>query len=572
MKLTFVSIQTQRHTAMPDYIEDVNKNPDKQDTTVITDADKDQETQSIQNTSNNEVNDQILDENSKIIHQQSAQSESIDDPTIVKKSIKQSKINTGTKKRLSLGKFISIILILASLGLMGFGAYFGYRVYSTANQIIVDDGSNSQCKGIFDLQCLGLPANPFKPEEVVKLKGQDEGRTNVLIIGADSAAGLSDTMTIVSYYWKEKKIVTLNLPRDIYVNTTFQGDDGSYRITEKLNALYPFAERASSKPGNGANALAAFITKEYGIQIHYWVVSNFQALRDVVNELGGIEVNVDTAFTDCEYPMDGFVGLIRPCPSFKVGVEKMDGARALIYSRSRKANEVAEAGDFARSRRQSIVIQAIAKTAKSKGVFGNINNIQTYLRILGDNVRTNIQLNEMVAAYKQSESFDIDNNFLRSVWSDGNGILCVGPQSNGGYNLVYCGGQVPGTSGNSAAKQRAVSFVQNMLFESQSSKLFETQVAFLGNGSDDTATTRFAFINNGFGKTLVNNAYPQIAKATPTSKERVTVYIDNDELRDLFTRLPNKPKITSIEKTLPEGKTIPANFTGAGIIVWVESI
>ena len=555
---------------MPDYIEDVNKKSDNQEPTVISDINETKKETYTEEHSKVEIPTSVETEKSQLL----SESEKIVEPEIVKTkaSIKQVKSVEATKKKLSPGKLISILLIVASLALMAFGAYFGYKVYSTANQVIVDDGSNSECKGVFNLKCLGLPANPFKPEEVVKLKGQDEGRTNVLVVGADTAAGLSDTMTIVSYYWTEKKIVTLNLPRDIYINSSFQGDDGTYRISEKLNALYPFAERASSKPGNGAAALATFITKEYGIPIHYWVASNFQAVKDVVNELGGIDVNIDTAFTDCEYPMDGYVGLIRPCPSFKVGVEHMDGTRALIYSRSRHANEEAEAGDFARGRRQSIVIQAIAKTAKSKGIFGNINNIQTYLRILGDNVRTNIQLNEMVAAYKQSESFDIDNNFLRTVWSDGNGILCLGPQSNGGYNLVYCGGQVPGTSGNTPAKQKAASFVQNLLFQAQSTKLFDTQVAFLGNGSDDTTTARYAFINNGFDKTLINNTYPQIVKATVTSKEKITVYIGNDELRDLFTKLPNKPKVNSIEKTLPEGKSVPANFAGAGIIVWVESI
>lgn len=555
---------------MPDYIEDFNKKSDNQEPTIINDAQDIEKSIAKEEVDTGENSADTLDKNPE--EQTNSKSLSAVDTIKSKTSIKQVKTTSTPKKKLSPGKFISILLILASLGLMGFGAYFGYKVYSTANQVIVDDGSNSQCRGAFNLQCLGLPSNPFKPEEVVKLRGQDEGRTNVLVIGADTAAGLSDTMTIVSYYWNEKKIVTLNLPRDIYINSSFQGDDGTYRISEKLNALYPFAERASSKPGNGAAALAAFITKEFGIPIHYWIVSNFQAMKDVVNELGGVDVNIDTAFTDCEYPTDGYTSLIRPCPSFKVGVERMDGTRALIYARSRKANVEAEAGDFARGRRQSIVIQAIAKTAKSKGIFGNINNIQTYLRILGDNVRTNIQLNEMVAAYKQSESFDIDNNFLRTVWSDGEGILCVGPQSNGGYNLVYCGGQVPGTSGNSAAKQRAVSFVQNMLFQAQSAKLFETQVAFLGNGSDDTTTARYAFINTGFENTLINNAYPQIVKATPTSKERVNVYIASDELRELFNKLPNKPKINSIEKALPEGKSVPANFANAGIIVWVESI
>ncbi|MEI6729248.1 MAG: LCP family protein [bacterium] len=369
------------------------------------------------------------------------------------------------RKKFPFAKIISAILILVSLSLLGFGSYFGLKVYNTASNVIVNDGANSECKNLLSLSCLNLQT-PFTQKKELKLKGQEEGRTNILIIGADSAAGLSDTMILLSYFWNEKKVVTLNIPRDTYVNTTFQGDGGTYRINEKLNALFPYAENASDKPGNGSVALAAFISTEFNIPIHYWIMTNFRAFKDVVNELGGVDVNVDKAFTDCTYPTDGYTGYIRPCPSFKVGPEKMDGTRALIYARSR--HSLGDPLDFARSRRQSILIQSVAKTAKSKGIFGNINNIYAYLKIIGDNVKTNIQLNEMLVAYKESESFDFDNGFLRVIWQEGNGILCRGKGE--AYTLIYCGGQVPGTSGNSFAKQKAVNSVQNLLSLGQPSQ------------------------------------------------------------------------------------------------------
>lgn len=369
------------------------------------------------------------------------------------------------KRKFPFAKIISFTLILISLSLIGFGSYLGLKVYNTASDVIVDDGSGSQCKNLLDLSCLNLQT-PFSEKKEVKLRGQDEGRTNLLIIGADSTAGLSDTMILVSYFWKEKKVVTLNFPRDTYVNTTFQGDGGSYRINEKLNALFPYAENASDKPGNGSIALSNFISKEFNIPVHYWIMTNFRAFKDVVNELGGVEVNIDKAFIDCTYPTDGYNSYVRPCPSFKVGLEKMDGTRALIYARSRHAQ--GDPLDFARSRRQSILIQSVAKTAKSKGIFGNINNIYAYLKIIGDNVKTNMQLNEMLVAYKESESFDFDNGFLRVIWEEGNGILCRGKGE--AYTLVYCGGQIPGTNGNSIAKQKAVASVQNLLALGQPSK------------------------------------------------------------------------------------------------------
>lgn len=482
------------------------------------------------------------------------------------------------KKNFSIGKAISLFLIVTSIFLLGFGAFFAYSLASTADQVIV---SGDECNGIFDLKCLKI-GNPLDTNQRTKLKGEDEGRTNLLVIGTDNAAGLADTIILVSYYHKEKKVVTVNIPRDTFVTTSYPNASGkSIRISEKINAVYPYASRARpDDEAAGPNALANLIATEFQIPVHYWAVANFTALQQIVEELGGIEVNVEKTFTDV-FGKDQLPAGIK-CPrsvvveggvycefTFQAGVNSLSGGMTLIFSRARKYSS-----DFDRSKRQSQVIQAIAKKAKEKGIFGNINNIRSYLKIFSNNVKVSVQLDEMLSFYKLTEDVNVDDAFYRAIWSNGNGFLCDGALSAGrGYHITYCGGQFIGGPGNSAAKQKAVKFIQNLLFEAQSGELYRSQVAIIGNKSPEAAKIRTELQNIGFDNFTSNNAHKPIVAATTKSKQKITLYIPDEKIRELFNNLSTKPTFEyTIENTLPPEKVPPDNVKNYPIIIWVESI
>jgi LCP family protein required for cell wall assembly len=472
------------------------------------------------------------------------------------------------KKKFSISKLISFLLIIGSLALFGVGGYYGYQiVLATNNTVVCEEGE--KCGGtnligdLFD----DLVTQP----EDIKVKGEEEGRTNALIIGKDAAASLTDTIILVSFFHEEKKVVTLNFPRDIFVNASYTTDSGQSRfVAEKINAVFPFAERDSSKEGAGARALSDFISKEYGIPIHYWAVTDFRGVAKVVDELGGVDVEVDKAFTDCQYPSANY-GYIRPCPSFTVGTETMDGSRALIYARSRKA--AGDGGDFARSRRQSLVIEAVAEKAKEKGIAGNLNSINSYLNILSGSVKTNIKPSEVLSFYRKYGDLDVRGNFLRVVWDDGNGILCAGDASRG-YNLVYCGGAIPGREVSSPARTKAKNQVKNLLAVAQAEELSENRVAILGNQSNDTNAVRQYLVSLGFSNIYYNNAYStQIAVATPTSKEKISIYIPDEGLRKNFESIAKNSTLDfEVSDQIPSSITLPNTASGSDIVVWVESV
>lgn len=461
-----------------------------------------------------------------------------------------------TKKRLSFGKIVSLFLILISVVFLGFGGYFAYSLASTSQESL-GQGEN---QNIFE-QAGKLFTSAISPNKRVELKGEKDGRTNFLLIGRDVAAGLTDTMMIASYYHSEKKVVTVNIPRD---TQAFDGYE-----TQKINGVFnggSSREKDKTKKDiAGAELLSSVLSKEFNIPIHYWAIINFDGVKKIVDELGGIEVTVKKDLTDCLYPTDGYTGYIRPCPSFKTGTQKMDGRTALIYSRSRETSS-----DFDRSERQSIVVQGILAKIKSQNIFENVSKISAYLNILGQNFKTSLKLEEIASLNQILKDFDTQNNFLRIVWSTGNGFLCTGPNPTASYTINYCGGAVIGKTQYSAAREKAKTQIQNLLQEAQSNQLFDAQVVVVGNASGQSAKARDEFTKAGFTNVSLNNAYKEITAAKKNTTQTATLYIIEPNLKNLYDGLSKKPNVGEVKTEFPSTFKLPSNFVDAKIIVWVQ--
>lgn len=193
-------------------------------------------------------------------------------------------------------------------------------------------------------------------------------RTNILILGIGGGNhegfDLTDTMMVLSLDNAKKSMALISVPRDIWSDT----------LKDKINSAYHYGELKSAQGGSASGGkkgllLAKVITEDVvGIPIHYAVVIDFSGFQNVIDEVGGIDVNVPTAFTDTQYPKPGMEN--STCPGdptnacvyetvhFDAGLQHMDGARALIYARSRHA-EGDEGSDFARSRRQQLIMVAL---------------------------------------------------------------------------------------------------------------------------------------------------------------------------------------------------------------------
>lgn len=186
------------------------------------------------------------------------------------------------------------------------------------------------------------------------------GRTNLLLLGigggTHEGADLTDTIIIVSLNNTKKTVALVSVPRDIWSDT----------LKDKVNSAYYYGQ---IKQEEGGLLLAKVVTEDViGMPIHYAAVVDFTGFTKVIDAIGGIDVDVPESFTDTKYPIPGKEN--DRCPGdpanaclyqtvhFDAGLQHMDGDRALVYVRSRHA-EGSEGSDFARGRRQQIIMVAI---------------------------------------------------------------------------------------------------------------------------------------------------------------------------------------------------------------------
>ncbi len=462
------------------------------------------------------------------------------------------------KSGFSFGKILSVLVLFIVVILMS-SFIFGYSLINKSANFLGNGEQDlfSQLNGVGSFFNIGSRD---------KIAGEESGRTNFLLVGRDATGvGLTDTIMILSYYHEEEKLVSVNIPRDFYVNDGF----GSH----KINSVVPFAEGRNS--GSGTQFLADFLSDEFEIPIHYWASIDFKGVEEMVDTIGGIEVDVPNGFVDYEYPAPNFAGFLRPAPEFETGKQTMDGQTALIYARSRKGTN-GEGSDFARSKRQSIVIESILTTVKGQNVLGNITKINAYLDIVSDNLSTNMTLSEigsLATILKDSDS--IEGNFHRAVWDTQNGFLCPSTSLDGGYIIIYCDGGVAGRGGFSNDRQTAIDFIDDILAKTVYSDLFDTNIVVLGNQSFDTAKALEAIQEQGFINTRINNFYTNIDAATASSIEEATIYYLNDDVKESFDSagvIIDYDFKDGDKNSIDDLENIEATFGDVDILVLVESI
>ncbi|MBM3256184.1 MAG: LytR family transcriptional regulator [Candidatus Moranbacteria bacterium] len=283
------------------------------------------------------------------------------------------------------------ILAATALVIIALGGLFYYKTASIFNKI------STRGDGLFS----GL----FKSED--DLKGVSEGRTNLLLLGMRGSnmpggSMLADTIMIVSIKPNENKVAMVSIPRDLYVEIPGHG-------TRKINAANSLGEGAGR--GKGMELMQQVVQNITGLPIHYVATANFQAMREIVNTLGGVVVHLDKPFSEGSQFVEG-----NECGgvfSLPAGDVKLNGDQALCYSRARYGSS-----DFDRARRQQDVLIAIKDKAFSLGTLTDFNKVNDIANTVGDNVRTTMAAWEMQKFFGLYQKLDnpgvihkvIDNN------------------------------------------------------------------------------------------------------------------------------------------------------------------
>jgi LCP family protein required for cell wall assembly len=292
---------------------------------------------------------------------------------------------------------VAIAAILWSLNLVRL-------TYNAYNEAHVDPADRTR----FTINELGTPVPVPDDEVAAALPNWDnQDPVNILLMGIDYRDGdeepaRSDTMIVVRIDPATKQATMLSLPRDLYVQ--IPGFD-----PDRINAAYPLGEEhQDSIDGGGPTVVAQTIEANFDIQIDYFMTIDFDGFREVVDTIGGIVVDVRAPIKDDQYPTEDF-GLTRQY--FATGLQKMDGETALRYARTRHGDN-----DIARGDRQQQVLIAIREKAMDLGL---ITRAEELIRDFGDNVRTDLNFNQMWALAGLGRDVDPNGIVQVNLWQEG---------------------------------------------------------------------------------------------------------------------------------------------------------
>lgn len=230
--------------------------------------------------------------------------------------------------------------------------------------------------------------------EIVSKKSLNEPFT-ILLMGVDSEAdGLDanasfngDTLMVVTFNPKTLNATMFSIPRDTYVPIACNNNKYA-----KIN----------SSAGYGTSCVINTIEQLTEIKIDYYVKINFKGVVDLVEALGGIDVDVEVP--DYKVYYNAHNGRVCEQNSLRqfgdqlvcmdTGMQHLNGEQALAYARCRHAYLQS---DIARNRHQQQIVEALAKKVANPT---NINRVEELLNAITNNMKTNMEKKQMLSFYE----------------------------------------------------------------------------------------------------------------------------------------------------------------------------
>jgi polyisoprenyl-teichoic acid--peptidoglycan teichoic acid transferase len=195
---------------------------------------------------------------------------------------------------------------------------------------------------------------------------------NILVMGLDRRARegdiptRTDSLFVVRIDPKTHSTGIVGIPRDLMVNIPAKGG-GTYQ--DRINTVYVEGELGGYDGGGVALLEQVLAADPFDIKIDHYVIIDLKGFEDVINDLGGIDLNVPTEVVDPYYSETELPGDYFPV-DFKPGPQHMDGEHALAYARVRFNSD-----DLDRIQRQQRVIFAAIEKAKSLNVLSNAQGL-----------------------------------------------------------------------------------------------------------------------------------------------------------------------------------------------------
>lgn len=237
--------------------------------------------------------------------------------------------------------------------------------------------------------------------EIEKLKTK-----NYLIVGTNMQ--LTDAIIIASVNVDTQKITLISIPRDFY----YKG--------RKINELF-FRY--------GIGKLEEALSDITALKIDKYAILDFEAFVKLIDEIGGVDVNVAKKIVDNAYPGPNRSYLKI---SFNAGFQHMDGDTALKYARSRESTS-----DFDRSRRQQQIIQTVAEKLKNMDLSSKLDLASSLYNDIIPYLKTDIGLFDGIGDYGSYKDYAMSgghtidtSNYLYSTHTDGGQYILLPKKGN----------------------------------------------------------------------------------------------------------------------------------------------
>ncbi len=230
-------------------------------------------------------------------------------------------------------------------------------------------------------------------------------RFTILLLGMDqreSEAGQptrTDTMILLTIDPVGKTMGMLTIPRDLWVPIPGL----SKPLDERINTAHFYGD-FYKYPGGGPVLAKKTVQYNLGIPVNYYVRIDFKGFEKIVDALGGVNINVDKAIRDDEYP-DGNYGTISIY--IPAGQQHMDGQKALQFVRTRHADS-----DFGRTRRQLQFLLAMRDQALKLNILPKVPSLISQLR---DSVKTDLSASELLSLARTASQIDSDHIVARLI-------------------------------------------------------------------------------------------------------------------------------------------------------------
>ncbi|MBK5470015.1 MULTISPECIES: polyisoprenyl-teichoic acid--peptidoglycan teichoic acid transferase TagU [Bacillus] len=247
------------------------------------------------------------------------------------------------------------------LGIIGVlvvaGGVYAYTIYSNVSST---------------LDMVHKPLDRDKSEKRdQKVDVADQKPISILLMGTDqreSETSRSDSLMLFTLNPQKKSMKITSIPRDTYTEIIGKGKK------DKINHAYAFG---------GIDMAVKTVENFLNVPVDHYIEVNMAGFKDIVDAVGGVDVNNDLDFTSRE-------------THFAKGNIHLDGEAALKYTRMRYEDP---RGDFGRQMRQRQVIQAVIKKGASVSSLASYGDV---LKAIEKNVKTSLT---------QDQMFDIQKNY-----------------------------------------------------------------------------------------------------------------------------------------------------------------